>query len=245
MEMQPPLSALRIQQEVQLRFLSPSDIEEVKTLCRDWFPIEYPDYWYTDITSSPRFYSLAATHYSRIIGLVVAELRCQEKLNKEDSDLLANQFPPNTQVAYILSLGVVGDFRRNGIASLLLDSLLSYLTAKERSNCKAVYLHVLSTNTVALRFYERRKFRRHLFLPYYYAIGGKARDGYSYVLYINGGQPPWSLLDYLPQCGKMLRKLQPCALPRQVYNAVRNLFLRLLSRSASEASLKILSTGTT
>ncbi|GFO38890.1 hypothetical protein PoB_006539500 [Plakobranchus ocellatus] len=41
----------------------------------------------------------------------------------------------------------------------------------------------------------------------------------------------------------MLRKLQPCALPRQVYNAVRNIFLRLLSRSASEASLKILSTG--
>ena len=29
-----------IQPEVQLRFLNPNDIDEVKTLCQDWFPIE-------------------------------------------------------------------------------------------------------------------------------------------------------------------------------------------------------------
>ncbi|BFZ17695.1 hypothetical protein BsWGS_20734 [Bradybaena similaris] len=235
MTAQPPL-ALSIQQEVQLRFLGPSDVAEVKKLCREWFPIEYPDSWYEEITSNPLFYSLAATHHSRIIGLIVAELKPQMKLNKEDGDLLASYYPPAAQVAYILSLGVVVDFRRNGIASLLLDSLLSYLTSKERLDCKAVYLHVLSTNTVALRFYERRRFRRHLFLPYYYAIQGKARDGYSYVLYINGGQPPWSIFDYLTHCSAIVTKLQPCALPRQVYGAVRNIVQRLLSRSASEVS---------
>ena len=78
--------------------------------------------------------------------------------------------------------------------SLLLDSLLSYLTTKEYNNCKATYLHVLSTNHNAIRFYERRNFRAHSYLPYYYSIQGKPRDGYSYVLYINGGQPPWSIL---------------------------------------------------
>ncbi|KAL8601517.1 hypothetical protein ACOMHN_000459 [Nucella lapillus] len=184
----------RMQQEVQLRFLCPSDVGEVKKLCSEWFPIEYPDSWYDDITSSPRFYSLAATHHSRIIGLIVAELKPKAKLNKEDGDILSNHYAPSIQVAYILSLGVVGDFRRNGIASLLLDSLLSYLTSKERVGCKAVYLHVLATNTVAIRFYERRNFKPHSFLPFYYSIQGKPRDGYSYVLYINGGQPPWSLI---------------------------------------------------
>ena len=79
-------------------------------------------------------------------------------------------------------------------ASLLLDSLLSYLTSKERVSCKAVYLHVLATNTVAIRFYQRRSFHPHSFLPFYYSIQGKPRDGYSYVLYVNGGQPPWSLI---------------------------------------------------
>ena len=42
--------------ELQLRFLNPGDIPEVKRLCREWFPIEYPDVWYTDITSNHKFY---------------------------------------------------------------------------------------------------------------------------------------------------------------------------------------------
>ena len=31
--------------EVQLRFLNPVDLCEVKRLCQEWFPIEYPDSW--------------------------------------------------------------------------------------------------------------------------------------------------------------------------------------------------------
>ena len=31
--------------EVQLRFLNPGDLCEVKRLCQEWFPIEYPDSW--------------------------------------------------------------------------------------------------------------------------------------------------------------------------------------------------------
>jgi len=80
------------------------------------------------------------------------------------------------------------------LASLLLDSLLSYLTSGEQNDCKAVYLHVLTTNTTAIHFYERRNFRVHCCLPYYYSINGCPHDGYSYVLYINGGQPSSPLL---------------------------------------------------
>ena len=31
--------------ELQLRFLNPGDLPEVKRLCKEWFPIEYPDKW--------------------------------------------------------------------------------------------------------------------------------------------------------------------------------------------------------
>ena len=78
------------------RFLSPSDTEQVKVLCRSWFPIEYPDTWYQEITANPRsifhfiniarlsitmmlfcfrFFSLAATLQGRIVGIIVAETK--------------------------------------------------------------------------------------------------------------------------------------------------------------------------
>lgn len=77
--------------------------------------------------------------------------------------------------------------------TLLLDSLLSHLTTPERENCKAVYLHVLTTNFAAMKFYDKRHFKQFRYLPLYYAINGIHKDGFSYVLYINGGEPPWTL----------------------------------------------------
>ena len=138
------------------RFLCPQDIEQVKVLCRDWFPIEYPDTWYQEITSNPRFFSLAATLNGSIIGLIVAETKELSQLAKEDRSLLANCFRAGTKVGYILSLGVSQQFRKQGIASLLLDQLISHLTSEQFSQVKALYLHVLTTNTQAITFYEHR-----------------------------------------------------------------------------------------
>ncbi|XP_054923699.2 N-alpha-acetyltransferase 60 isoform X1 [Dermacentor andersoni] len=139
-----------------------------------------------------------AMYGGRIIGLIVAESKAQSQCNREDAGLLATNFPPSAQVAYILTLGVVRECRRNGIATLLLDSLLAHLSQQQPQPgcgaCKAVYLHVLASNTCAIQFYERRCFRPHAFLPLYYSVRGAPRDGYSYVLYINGGHPPWTLL---------------------------------------------------
>ena len=39
---------------------------------------------------------------------------------------------------------------------------------------KAVYLHVLASNAAAIKFYEKHHFQKHIFLPYYYHIGGKS-----------------------------------------------------------------------
>lgn len=122
----------------------------------------------------------------------------------------------NADIGYILSLGVHRKHRRNGIGSLLLDSLINHLTTIERHSVKAIFLHVLTTNEPAILFYEKRRlssiyiyyyvisfwffyfinrFNFHSFLPYYYHIRGKGqRDGFTYVTYINGGHPPWSIL---------------------------------------------------
>jgi len=195
--------------ELQLRFLSPQDIDQVKILCRDWFPIEYPDTWYQEITSNPRFFSLAATLNGTIIGLIVAETKELAQLAKEDRSLLASCFRSGTKVGYILSLGVSQQFRKQGIASLLLDQLISHLTSEQFCQVKALYLHVLTTNTQAISFYEHRGFQVHSFLPYYYAIKGKRKDGFTHVLYLNGGHPTWGALDYVKLAALALCSLSP------------------------------------
>ena len=72
--------------------------------------------------------------------------------------------------------GVVKEFRKNGIASFLLDNLVAHITNPYNDpptdDVRALYLHVLTTNSQAIAFYEHRGFRAHLFLPYYYAIKG-------------------------------------------------------------------------
>lgn len=100
---------------------------------------------------------MAAIYDQMIIGLIVAEIKPYLALNPEDTGILAKSFTKNSDVGYILSLGVAKEYRRNGIASLLLDSLIGHLTTAERKRVKAVFLHVLTTNSAAIMFYERRK----------------------------------------------------------------------------------------
>nr|SVE85704.1 EOG090X0BM0 [Daphnia pulicaria] len=180
--------------DLQLRFLCPSDLDQVKDLCKEWFPIQYPEAWYRDITSDPRFYSLAAVYQSKLVGLLIAEVKQSNAINKEDKGILDGRMYSNCTVGYILSLGVCSSFRRQGVASLLLDSFLTHVTQSENQICKAIYLHVLTMNSAAIRFYEKHYFRLHSFLPYYYSVDGKCKDGFTYVLYINGGHPPWGSL---------------------------------------------------
>jgi len=195
--------------DIQLRFLSPQDIDQVKVLCGSWFPIDYPDTWYQEITSNPRFFSLAATLQGRIIGLIVAETKELSQLAKEDRTILASCFMKGTKVGYILSLGVCESYRKQGIASLLLENLISHLTSDAFIGVKALYLHVLTTNSQAIIFYEHRGFVAHSFLPYYYSIKGKRKDGFTYVLYLNGGHPTWGALDYVKSCAMLLCSLSP------------------------------------
>ncbi|KAM9779768.1 N-alpha-acetyltransferase 60 isoform 2-T2 [Neosynchiropus ocellatus] len=87
--------------EVQLRFLCHDDIESVKVLCGDWFPIEYPDSWYQDITSNKKFFSLAATFRGGIVGMIVAEIKGRTKVHKEVSDVFILDLPLTDYIQHI------------------------------------------------------------------------------------------------------------------------------------------------
>ncbi|XP_016933221.1 N-alpha-acetyltransferase 60 isoform X3 [Drosophila suzukii] len=218
--------------DVQLRFLVPDDLTEVRQLCQEWFPIDYPLSWYEDITSSTRFFALAAVYNLAIIGLIVAEIKPYRNVNKEDKGILPDSMGRSADVGYILSLGVHRSHRRNGIGSLLLDALMNHLTTAERHSVKAIFLHTLTTNQPAIFFYEKRRFTLHSFLPYYYNIRGKGKDGFTYVNYINGGHPPWTLLDHIKHYASKVRHTSSlCAwVTGRVQLVVRWFYHKLLTR---------------
>ncbi|XP_065826310.1 N-alpha-acetyltransferase 60-like [Oscarella lobularis] len=185
------------------RLMQPSDIDQVKALCAECFPINYPENWFVQITSSSNLYSLAAVVGNRVIGMIVVEVKPFGFCNPEDSSILSYFSSSDTKVAYILSFGVFKEFRNTGIGSHLLQQALSYLES-EQMHCKAVYLHVMASNFDAIKFYERRGFKKHTFLPgYYTTIGNQLGDGCCYVKYINGGEAPWSLRDCLSACWRL------------------------------------------
>ena len=93
-----------------------------------------------------------------------------------------------------LNCPAVGNLPLLSPGSLLLESLKDHISTTAQDHCKAIYLHVLTTNNTAINFYENRDFKQHHYLPYYYSIRGVLKDGFTYVLYINGGHPPWTIL---------------------------------------------------
>ena len=186
--------------EITLRLLTPNDVDVLKGLCSDWFPIKYPDTWFNLITSDKKFFSLSAIINGNIVAVLVAEIKPRWQVQKEDSDLLASSFSTTTMVAYLLSLGVHRQYRRHGIASFLFHNFLlhlSNLTYENGTVVKAIYLHVLCSNSAAINFYEKLGFQVLHFLPSYYVINEVQKDGFSYVYYLNDGKPQLKCYDYV------------------------------------------------
>lgn len=96
---------------------------------------------------------------------------------------------------------------------------------------KAVYLHVLTANTQAITFYENRGFQPHLFLPQYYNIKGRRKDGFTYVQYLNGGHPPWNVVDYVVHwCSAALVVLNPWSVARTAIRKLNVAWVHALPR---------------
>jgi len=165
------------------RRIYPADVDNLRQLCNQLFPIQYPDSWY-DFVTSGHLRTVAIFHEGVMIAVIICELKKRFQIQKEDESILSWTFGHDASVGYILSLGVSEAYRGLGLGTLLLNHQLELFN---RDKCFVVYLHVLSTNLTARRFYEKRQFTKHLTMPYYYTIGGVPADGISYARYMNNG----------------------------------------------------------
>ncbi|CAH8586714.1 unnamed protein product [Dicrocoelium dendriticum] len=153
--------------DLRFRFVLEDDVEELRALYKECFPVTYPNSWFNDLITNPALISFVALANHRIVAILVAKIITLDECSGEDRNILDRSFPNNSFVAYILSLGVSVAYRSHGIASYLLDSFVSYasgshylrmcphaktkLQSDDVANGRAIIQHHESLQSVPLR----------------------------------------------------------------------------------------------
>jgi GNAT superfamily N-acetyltransferase len=125
---------------VVYRSVLSDDFAEIKRLHEEFFPVQYSDQFYVDACNGKgmrggSLYSTVAVHQRRIVGFALAQLLPYPE-QTEDKDLFPDyQFTP-TYACYILTLGIVDEFRRLGLGTALIRNCEDH--AKTFEDCGAV-----------------------------------------------------------------------------------------------------------
>jgi len=181
----------------QIRNLVQDDFDDVYNLCRASFPLNYPHNWYRDVVNgtyiSFGLFFTSPDNKPQLTSLLVAELKRVCDCDIEDQCLHKD---PGAYVIYILSLAVNELFRRQGIATVLLKFLMSTYVGVHPFP-KLVYLHVLSLNESAIKFYQKNGFIHFATLKNYYEINGSEFAGCTFVYYTKQKSIFWPLKEFL------------------------------------------------
>ncbi|UYV83414.1 hypothetical protein LAZ67_23000924 [Cordylochernes scorpioides] len=101
------------------------------------FPVSYNAKFYRDVLEAGELAKLA--YYNDI---VVGAVCCREDISQ-----------PGCRRLYIMTLGCLVTYRRQGIGTALLEHVLNYV--EHDSNFSSVFLHVQVNNDTALAFYQK------------------------------------------------------------------------------------------
>ncbi len=154
---------------------SPDELEEIRQLHAEWFPVFYNDEFYcslVDRSDNDVLVVIASIgDRSDIVGMITIGIRRKEKRFNPSGDLARLlHFPEDTaNTAYILTLGVVDELRRKGVAQALLSEGIAQIKTNH-PKCHVVYLHVIEYNKPAFRLYRKAGFSEYITYPEFYFI---------------------------------------------------------------------------
>jgi ribosomal protein S18 acetylase RimI-like enzyme len=143
--------------------LNESHLQEILILHREWFPVKYTrDYimQFLDKEENEKFAIGCFINLNNIpylIGSILCNMYHENKFHKFAPDTftcrncISRLFFPY-KFGYISTLGVINEFRRLGVAKLLIDKALEKM--KLIKNCTGVFLHVIEYNQSAIKFYN-------------------------------------------------------------------------------------------
>lgn len=191
----------------QLRYelMSVDDAQDLADLQAEWYPPEsYPEGlpWCEKLLVDPGVVALKAMLPGQCdvaVGVVVAlasKSAIKEYTDPSTIDVIRNELtkprciPWDTderrELAYIQSVGVIGELRKRGIAKELLQRSLAKLQATS-PDLRAVALDLASYNQAAIRCYEALGFKRLLERPEAYSGDGRrTHSALFYALLLDG-----------------------------------------------------------
>jgi ribosomal protein S18 acetylase RimI-like enzyme len=175
---------------VSFRPFQASDREQVQGLHEEWFPVRYKQEFYDDLVhqrmfnSGEELFTYAAIYHDdnedpghvqscsswcsssqdstskedSVVACVVGSFLEVSCMDNTTTALLISSPSRYTRLFYVMTLGTVTEFRHARLATTLIKKCIEIV--ENDSQCGALYLHVITFNTAAIRFYERLGFYR-------------------------------------------------------------------------------------
>jgi len=149
-------------EKLSLRQFDTHDLESVIEINRTCLPENYAGFFFIDTyRSCPAGFILA-----EVGGRIVGYIMC--RVEHGFSDIRRLKF---VRKGHIISVAVLPECRRNGVASELVKQALKALQEADAEEC---YLEVRSTNASAIKLYYKLGFSLARKVAHYYADGAEA-----------------------------------------------------------------------
>lgn len=136
----------------QIQPITPAILPSYRRLITLLLPIRYPDKFFKASVADTSCASLARVAIwddKSIVGRVVGGIQCRLEDVPSPS--------PGERQLYIQTIAVLSPFRQLGLATHLLNSIISTII-EHHHGVSSIYAHVWEANTEALEWYERRGF---------------------------------------------------------------------------------------
>lgn len=179
---------------VVFRAVRPDDVEALRLLHEQFFPVRYSEKFYESACNGIGLrglplYSIIATKDESIVGFLLSQLLPLSEAEDRDAIDVFNESKTSddTEVMYILTLGCIPKLRHLGLASTMVKMCESH--CRNSPQCGALYLHVIVSNEAAIGFYEKNDFIFYRTRYNYYEIGGLSHTAYLYLLPMNDFTP--------------------------------------------------------
>ena len=180
--------------DYQFRRIQPTDRQRIQELHETWFPVQYQAEFYDELVHGKMCRSGEDLYTNLVVSqedpfeiraCLVAAVVPSTRLNKATRRLILPDPQQHARACYIMTLGTVHEHRQAGLATQLIQQCFQEVVERD-TGCGALYLHVITSNPQAIRFYERLGFWKVQEIPDYYHIDEQYHNCYLYAKYFHG-----------------------------------------------------------